>query len=177
MTLVTLDHLLGPVPAEHQYFERFGYREEELGGELFYVGRNDRGRAITLKRHRAKGLFNKGFRKNKTIVLPEQERTMEMYIDKEALAKASANTNEAVRQISEGLRTASWGKPTPSPVLPTPQEKPGMFRRAALWVTDKFYDEDWHKGARNTAGTILMWSFTAFAVVTFGKGLLWLVSL
>jgi hypothetical protein len=176
MSLATLDQLFDEVPLSHEHLERFGYREEELSGERFYVGRNDKGFAITVKRHRAKGLFNKGFRKKKKTVLPEQESTMKMYIDKEALAKASEATNRAVGQAAESLKTVDFSKlGTPTP--PTPQEKPGMFRRTALWVTDKFYDEAWHKGARNTAGTVLMWGFTVFALVTFGKGLLWLTTL
>jgi hypothetical protein len=58
-----------------------------------------------------------------------------------------------------------------------PFKPPTRWQRVRDWFTDRFYDEEWHRGMRNTAGTLLMWSFTVAASVCFGKGMLWILSL
>lgn len=65
-----------------------------------------------------------------------------------------------------------------APMLQAMQPSPPRGWRR-LWgaVVDRFYDEDWHRGMRNTAATVLMWGFTVASVVCFGKGMLWILSL
>lgn len=175
MTLATLDQLFGPVPPEHEHLERFGYREEKMRGRSYYVGSNDKGRAIVGPvRHRAKGWFGRGFRKSKKTQLPAQERTMKIVINEEAMRRmvAEANKTSSLSKAVQNLRTSLT-----LPQSPAPQKEPGMFRRIANWCTELWYDEEWHKGARNTAGNILLWSFTAFAVLVFVKGALWVLSM
>lgn len=58
-----------------------------------------------------------------------------------------------------------------------PPPEPTKWQRVSNWFEDRFYDEQWHKAARQTAGTLLMWSFTIAASVCFGKGLWWILSL
>lgn len=180
MTLATLDQLFGDVPLEHEHLERFGYREETLGGRSHYVGRSDKGVGIIGPvRHRAKGLLNKGFRKTKKTALPVQERTMKIVINPEAVRRAAEEAARGVNATMEGLKTVDFSKLNlgPGQVIEAPEPKAGKFARLASWLSDTWYDEEWHKGARNTAWTVLMWSFTVFAIVTFGKGMLWLFTL
>lgn len=177
MRMATLDELFGDVPLEHEHLERFGYREEKVRNRARYVGRDENGRAVVGPlRHRAKGLLSFG-RKNKKTKLPEQGITMKISpinINREGLAEMMAQSNRAIAQAAASLRTVDFSKLPPAP--PPPQEKPNMFRRLALWCIDKFYDEEWHRGARNTAGTFLIWAFVVFATLVFGKGLLWILS-
>jgi hypothetical protein len=179
MTLATLDQLFGDVPPSHEHLERFGYREDKVRGRSRYVGRDDNGRAVIGPvRHRAKGLLSFG-RKKKTKQLPVQERTMKFIIDPKAIDRLTAEANRAIGRTSEAfktLNTVDFSK-LGTPVPPTPPQKENGMIRFGRWLTELWYDEDWHRGARNTAGTVLMWSFTVFALVTFGKGMLWVISL
>lgn len=169
MTMATLEELLGGTPADHVHLERYGYREEEVGDGRYYVGRSDRGMAIMLKRHRPKGWRGWGRKKKKKVVLPEQGRTMKITIDQEAVREASRSMAKA----TESLKTIDFSKL--ATYTPPPQKEPGMFRKVANWCEERWYDEAWHKGARNTAGTVLMWGFTVLALVTFGRGMAWVV--
>jgi hypothetical protein len=170
MTLATLDEMLSD---EHS-LELYGYREEELRGGRRYVGRDSNGRAVIgPRRHRAKGLMSLGRSKKKAASLPVQERTMKIVIDPEAVARATAGANRAAAQMAEDLKTVDFSKLGAAP--PPPQEKPSMFAGIRNWCTEKWYDEEWHQGARNTAGTLLLWGFVVFAMATFARGLAWVL--
>lgn len=95
-----------------------------------------------------------------------------------------------VRIANSNTETIEIPRPTPSPALqnqvaqamkaitgslpPAPEPpKRGLLER----VRDKLYDQDWHHAARQTAGTVLMWSFTGTSVLVFGKAVLWILSL
>jgi hypothetical protein len=64
-----------------------------------------------------------------------------------------------------------------APVLAGMQPPQPPKRNLLQRLRDKLYDEEWHRAARQTAGTVLMWSFTLASVLVFGKGLLWILSL
>lgn len=178
MTLATLDELLGPVPPEHEYLERFGYREDVVGGRRRYVGRNEVGRAVIGPVRHARGLMNLARRKkSKPVVLPKQERSMKIVIDQAAIERVGREANRALSQVSENLKTVDFSKLAAHlPPAPAPQ-KEGKLRRFGNWCKEKFYDDEWQRASRNTAGNVLLWSFTALAVLTFVKGAWWVLGL
>jgi hypothetical protein len=178
VTVATLDDLLsGPKPKAHKDLVRYGYREDTIKGRKHYVGRDENSRAVVGPvRHRAKGLLNKGLRKKKIAELPTPERTMNITIDHEAVRKAGLAMQQHMQQMQESLQTVDFSKlGTASPTPPTPQE-PSRWQRVKDAVATRYHDDEWHKASRNTAATILMWSFTAASVITLGKGVLWVLS-
>lgn len=179
MTVATIDELLD---GRHEQLERYGYREDKVGDRHHYVGRDQDMRAIIGPvRHRAKGLLNKGLRKKKKVVLPEPERALKVFINPEAVRKATEEINRTFEQVQESLQTVDFSKlnlrPATPPVPPQKEKKPTVRQRVRDWLTDKFYDDEWHKACRNTAADVLLWGFTVASVMVFGKGLWWVLSL
>lgn len=133
----------------HEHLERGGYNEETINGRRHYVGRDDKMRAVIGPvRHRVGGMF----RKKRGPVPPESAETVRM-----PFASLAADT----QKLFAGF--------------PAPPPPPPSRRRFRDWVTEKFYDDEWHKGIRNTAFDVLMWSFTAASVVMMAKATVWVV--
>ena len=182
MTVATLEEMF-TVP-EHpaaEWGERYGYYEETVHGRRMYVTKDDNARAIVgPKRHRARGVLALGRKRRRTAAQPNPgalERTITLEDVRTEVGRTLART---AQQLEESMTTVDFSKiagvftyPTP----PTPQKKVGMFKRVRNWFTERFYDEEWHKGAQRLAMTVLLWAFTLTAITVFVKGALWLVTL
>lgn len=181
MTVATLDDLLsGPKPKAHKDLVLHGWREDRVGGRRHYVGRDERNRAVVGPVRHGKGLLNV-FRKRKAkpfVEPPATERALKVIIDHRAVMEAARKAQQHDQQMQEGTRTVDFSKLTGT-VTPPPPAPPqdGVVRRITKWCKEKFYDHEWQKAMQNTAGNVLLWSFTAFAVLTFAKGAWWLLSL
>ena len=161
-------------PLAHFYDPRFGYlerngrREEVIAGRHRYVGRDDKMRAIVGPvRHRAKKWFS--FGKKEAV---DQDRTIEMKIGRTNVNRLPTMTFQTIdfSNLASGLKFDQT-------TLSAPPQEPIVRERISNWFIERWYDPEWHRGARNTAGTVLMWSFTVVAVATFLKGALWILSL
>lgn len=158
MTIATIDDLL-----------RYGSWEEEVAGRLHYIGRDEKLRSVIGPvRHRAKGLLSFGRKRRRGYEPPTE------VIDFGPL-------EEYGQRLAHSLETVDFsklGRALPPP-LPPQKRKPirDWLRRMRDLATDRFYDEEWHKAARSTAGTFLMWSFTTASFLVLVKGLAWVVTL
>jgi len=162
MTLVTLDQLFTasdkyltvPVNPAKYYREKFGMNKEQVGEREYYVTRDEDGRAfIGPVRHRVR---------------------------RPASARSRFTQEYPSRPLAELLQedsaeTVDLSKVPPAP--PSGPQKPSRWSRVKEWAKDRWYDKEWHEGARQTAGTFLMWSFTVCATVMFVKGMLWVITL
>lgn len=174
MNEVSLKELMVPENPAAGYVPKYGVYKEEMRGRVYYVTSDDKGRALLGPvSHRA---IKK--RKNPPTGPTLVSRPLKVLIDDEAMREAGIrmadSMNRTMQQLAESLGTVELPKPEPAPVK---EKGPGMLRRMANWVEDKWYDDEWHRGARNTAGTVLLWSFTALALLTFVKGALWVLSI
>lgn len=167
MTLVTLNDLLeDPTLDAYASLQAYGYREDTVNGKRHYVGRDKDMRAVIGPvRHRAKTLLGVGRKRSRGY--DDLSHTLRMSMNREAADYA--------QKMSQSFETVDFSKLPDAPPPPLPQEKP--MRRLGTWLRDKWYDDEWHKGSRNTAATTLMWSFTALSLLTFAKGALWLITL
>lgn len=162
--------------ATYEDLEHYGYREVEIGGRYYYVGRDGRGAALVGPARRGTGLMNSlRRRKRKRGPLPVQGETLTVQIDEEAVQKYERESSYGYGLLPENTKTVDFSKL--STYAPPPQEKPSMPRRVFTWCKEKFYDENWQKGMTNTAGNVLLWSFTAFALLVFAKGAWWVLSM
>jgi len=179
MTIVSLEELLGHDPELYraEMLLRNGYREDTIGGRRHYVGHDNTMRAVIGPvRHRAKGLMSLG--RKRSVKWDEQ-------IAKDIEEVFAQDTPDNVRTVD--FSKLREGGPVNhhhqhmhlslNQVMPEPVRKPGRWRRLREWAKASWYDEDWHKGAQNTALTTLMWMFTATAAVVFLKGALWVLSI
>jgi len=182
VTVATLEELF-TVP-EHpaaQWGERYGYYEETVHGRRMYVTKDDNARAIVgPKRHRARGFMALGRKRRRTEAQPNPgalERTITPYDVHSEIRQTMART---AQQLQQSMDTVDFSKIRDCfsfPAPPPPQKKVGMFKRVRNWFTERFYDEEWHKGAQRLAMTVLLWAFTLTAIAVFVKGALWLVTL
>ena len=159
MTLATLNEM----------FNMHGSYGETLRGREYHILTNDRNRSVVgPARHRKRSLMSFGKKRQK----PDLSQTIQykIYAD-------SAPSNETVdlsqfQEVGEAV-TQAFRMPTAPCILPPAPPQ----NRVWGWLKDKWYDREWHEGARNTAGTVLIWSFTAASAVVLLKGLAWVLFL
>jgi hypothetical protein len=177
VTIVTLEELFSnskplvlTVP-EHpaaELGERYGYYEDTVNGRRHYVTKDDKDRAVVGPvRHRARGLLGLGRKRRKPQEQPER---LERIITTEDITEHMELVAAELGNVMADMPTIRFNVPTPPA---PPQAKPGLLTR----LRAKFYDHDWHVGARDTAATVLMFSFTAASIIVAAKAVYWVVTL
>jgi hypothetical protein len=143
-------------------------------GVRTYIGpvRHAATRRVLRVRGRGRSILDKLFGRGKEdattqVIDTSQVQTEVLQLEAPVEPETPARP-QTLADMMEGARRA-FGLP--------PVEPPTRWQRVRGWCEDRFYDDGWHRGMRNTAGTLLMWSFTITASVCFGKGMLWILSL
>jgi hypothetical protein len=152
---------------------RNGVRVDLVADRHRYITNEENRAVIGPVRHRRTwGWKRRGQKAATGQLAAPQERLMTSADMDTDIVKAVASIADGFARVQLGDQLRMVMPPQPSP----PQDTRGRWRKMADWWLDRFYNEEWHRGMRNCAIDLVMWGFAVAAVVTFGKGLLWVLS-